>query len=77
MSSSPILDNMRQTSPEITTQWNILCNSSKKCTRKKLIPTTKVRLDLGAEERKNKLEQLAAEPDPLTRLMNDILGDKV
>ena len=77
MSSSPILDNLRQMSPEIPTQWNILCNSSKKCTGKKLIPTTKVRLDLGDEERKNKLEELAAEPDPLTRLMNDLLGDKV
>ena len=77
MSSSPILDNLRQMSPEIPIQWNILCNSSKKCTGNKLKSTTKVRLDLGDEERKKKLEELAAESDPLTRLMNDLLGDKV
>ena len=77
MSSSPILDNLRQMSPEIPTQWNILCNSSKKCTGNQAEVDNKVRLDLGDEERKKKLEELAAESDPLTRLLNHILGDKV
>ena len=45
--------------------------------RKEADSDNKVRLDLGDEERKKKLEELAAESDPLTRLMNDILGDKV
>ena len=45
--------------------------------RKQADPDNKVRLDLGDEERKKKLDELAAESDPLTRLMNDILGDKV
>ena len=45
--------------------------------RKQAEIDNKVRLDLGVEERKKKLEELAAESDPLTRLMNDILGDKV
>ena len=41
-------------------------------------PDNKVRLDLGDEERKKKkLEELTAESDPLTRLMNDIFGGKV
>ena len=35
--------------------------------RKEADPDNKVRLDLGDEERKKKLEELAAESDPLTR----------
>ena len=45
--------------------------------RKEAEIDNKVRLDLGDEERKNKLEELAAESNPLTRLMNDILGGEV
>ena len=45
--------------------------------RKQTEIDNKVRLDLGDEERKKKLEELAAESDPLTRLLNHILGDKV
>ena len=45
--------------------------------RKQAEIDNKVRLDLGDEERKKKLEELTAESNPLTRLMNDILGDKV
>ena len=37
----------------------------------------KVRLDLGDEERKTKLEEHTAESDPLTRFMKEVLGDKV
>ena len=37
----------------------------------------KVRLDLGDEERKKKLEEPTAESNPLTRLMNDTLGGEV
>ena len=45
--------------------------------RKEADPDNKVRLDLGDEESKKKLEELAAESDPLTRLMNDIFGGEV
>ena len=45
--------------------------------RKEAEIDNKVRLDLGDEERKKKLEELAAESDPLTSLMNDILGGEV
>ena len=77
MSSSPILDNLRNVSLEVPTQWtpwmNILCNSSEKLVlRKEPEPDNKVRLDLGDEERKKKLEEVTAEFDPLTRLMNDL-----
>ena len=67
--------------PEVPTQWttwmNILCNSSEKVLRKEAEPDNKVRLDLGDEERKKKLEELTAESDLLTRLMNDKFGGKV
>ena len=50
----------------------------RKVLRKEAEPDNKVRLDLGDEERKKKkLEELTAESDPLTRLMNDIFGGKV
>ena len=37
----------------------------------------KVSLDLGDEERKNKLVVLTAESDPLTLSMKEVVGDKV
>ena len=49
----------------------------RKVQRKEAEPENKVRLDLGDEERKKKLEEVTAESDPLTRSMNDILGDQV
>ena len=45
--------------------------------RKEAEIDNKVRLDLGDEERKKKLEEQTAESDPLTRLMKKVLGDKV
>ena len=48
-----------------------------KVLRKVAEPDNRVRLDLGDEERKKKLEELTAESDPMTRLMNDIFGGKV
>ena len=49
----------------------------RKVQRKEAEPDNKVRLDLGDKERKKKLEELTAESDPLTRLMNDFFGGKV
>ena len=44
---------------------------------KKLKSTTKEGLDLGNEEEKKKLEELKAEFQPLTKLMKEVLVDKV
>ena len=45
--------------------------------RKKMKSTTKDGLDLGDEDGKKKLEELKVEFEPLTKLMRDVLGDKV
>merc|ERR1739847_63510 len=44
---------------------------------KKLISATKEGLDLEDEDEKKKLEELKAEFEPLTKLMKEVLGDKV
>merc|ERR1712136_527128 len=44
---------------------------------KKLKSTTKEGLDIGDEDEKKKLEELKAEFEPLTKLMKEVLGDKV
>ena len=38
---------------------------------------TKEGFDLGDEDEKNKIQELKAEFEPLTKLMNEVLGDKV
>merc|ERR1719379_2159626 len=44
---------------------------------KKLKSVTKEGLDLDDEDEKKKLEELKAEFEPLTKLMKEVLGDKV
>merc|ERR1712183_1227104 len=44
---------------------------------KKLKSTTKEGLDLEDEDEKKKVEELKAEFEPLTKLMKEVLGDKV
>merc|ERR1711879_803525 len=44
---------------------------------KKLKSTTKEGLELDDEDEKKKLEELKAEFEPLTKLMKEVLGDKV
>merc|ERR1712167_546504 len=44
---------------------------------KKLKSTTKEGLDIDDEDDKKKLEELKAEFEPLTKLMKEVLGDKV
>merc|ERR1712194_920864 len=44
---------------------------------KKLKSTTKEGLDLEDEDEKKKLEEMKAEFEPLTKLMKEVLGDKV
>merc|ERR1711862_223915 len=44
---------------------------------KKLKSVTKEGLDIEDEDEKKKLEELMAEFEPLTKLMKEVLGDKV
>merc|ERR1712029_212480 len=44
---------------------------------KKLKSTTKEGLEIDDEDEKKKLEELKAEFEPLTKLMKEVLGDKV
>merc|ERR1739847_254520 len=44
---------------------------------KKLISATKEGLDIEDEDEKKKIEELKAEFEPLTKLMKEVLGDKV
>merc|ERR1712154_182339 len=44
---------------------------------KKLVSTTKEGLDIDDEDEKKKIEELKAEFEPLTKLMKEVLGDKV
>merc|ERR1711953_356999 len=44
---------------------------------KKLKSTTKEGLDIDDEDEKKKMEELKAEFEPLTKLMKEVLGDKV
>ena len=44
---------------------------------KKLKSTTKEGLDIDDEDEKKKIEELKAEFEPLTKLMKEVLGDKV
>ena len=48
-----------------------------KKSRKKLNSTTKEGLDIDDEDEKKKIEELKAEFEPLTKLMKEVLGDKV
>ena len=41
------------------------------------IGTTKEGLDIDDEDEKKKIEELKAEFEPLTKLMKEVLGDKV
>merc|ERR1712019_170689 len=44
---------------------------------KKLKSVTKEGLDIDGEDEKKKMEELKAEFEPLTKLMKEVLGDKV
>merc|ERR1712056_18902 len=61
VSSSPFLENLRK----------------KDLDGKKLKSTTKEGLDIEDEDEKKKLEEQKAEFEPLTKLMKEVLGDKV
>ena len=81
VSSSPFLDNFRKKGLEVLYMVDPVDESTvqqlKEFDGKKLKSTTKEGLDLSDEDEKIKLEELKAEFEPLTKLMKEVLGDKV
>ena len=81
VSSSPFLDNFRKKGLEVLYMVDPVDESTvqqlKEFDGKKLKSTTKEGLDLSDEDEKIKLEELKAEFEPLTKLLKEVLGDKV
>merc|ERR1712136_477790 len=81
VSSSPFMENLRQKGLEVLYMVDPVdeyaVQQLKEFDGKKLKSTTKEGLDLGDEDEKKKLEELKAEFEPLTKLMKEVLGDKV
>merc|ERR1712174_174035 len=81
VSSSPFLETLRKKGLEVLYMTDPIDEYSvqqlKEFDGKKLKSTTKEGLDLEDEDEKKKLEELKAEFEPLTKLMKEVLGDKV
>merc|ERR1712136_315719 len=81
VSSSPFLENLRKKGLEVLYMVDPVdeyaVQQLKEFDGKKLKSTTKEGLDIGDEDEKKKLEELKAEFEPLTKLMKEVLGDKV
>ncbi|CAJ1405765.1 unnamed protein product [Effrenium voratum] len=81
VSSSPFLETLRKKGIEViymTDPVDEYCvQQLKEFDGKKLKSTTKEGLDIDDEDEKKKLEELKAEFEPLTKLMKEVLGDKV
>merc|ERR1712225_44528 len=81
VSSSPFLENLRKKGLEVLYMVDPVdeyaVQQLKEFEGKKLKSTTKEGLDIGDEDDKKKLEELKAEFEPLTKLMKEVLGDKV
>merc|ERR1719277_2425324 len=81
VSSSPFLENLRKKGLEVLYMVDPVdeyaVQQLKEFDGKKLKSTTKEGLDLEDEDEKKKLEELKAEFEPLTKLMKEVLGDKV
>merc|ERR1712159_834114 len=81
VSSSPFLEGLRKKGLEVLYMVDPV---DEYCVQqlmefdgKKLKSTTKEGLDIADEDEKKKLEELKAEFEPLTKLMKEVLGDKV
>merc|ERR1712048_423467 len=81
VSSSPFLENLRKKGLEVIYMVDPIDEYSvqqlKEFDGKKLKSVTKEGLDIDDEDEKKKIEELKAEFEPLTKLMKEVLGDKV
>merc|ERR1712139_717857 len=81
VSSSPFLEDLRKKGLEVLYMVDPVdeyaVQQLKEFDGKKLKSTTKEGLDIADEDEKKKLEELKAEFEPLTKLMKEVLGDKV
>merc|ERR1711877_109783 len=81
VSSSPFLEALRKKGLEVLYMVDPIdeyaVQQLKEFDGKKLKSTTKEGLDIEDEDEKKKLEELKAEFEPLTKLMKEVLGDKV
>merc|ERR1712023_112547 len=81
VSASPFLENLRKKGLEVLYMVDPIDEYSvqqlKEFDGKKLKSVTKEGLDIADEDEKKKLEELKAEFEPLTKLMKEVLGDKV
>merc|ERR1712019_295477 len=79
--TSPFLETLRKKGLEVLYMVDPIdeyaVQQLKEFDGKKLKSTTKEGLDLEDEDEKKKLEELKAEFEPLTKLMKEVLGDKV
>merc|ERR1739847_197546 len=81
VSSSPFLETLRKKGLEVLYMVDPIdeyaVQQLKEFDGKKLKSTTKEGLDIEDEDEKKKIEELKAEFEPLTKLMKEVLGDKV
>eukprot|EP00438_Fugacium_kawagutii_P009906 Skav216399 [mRNA] locus=scaffold457:301634:318818:+ [translate_table: standard] len=81
VSSSPFLETLRKKGIEVLYMTDPIdeyaTQQLKEFDGKKLKSTTKEGLDIDDEDEKKKIEELKAEFEPLTKLMKEVLGDKV
>merc|ERR1711865_491606 len=81
VSSSPFLENLRKKGLEVIYMVDPVdeygVQQLKEFDGKKLKSTTKEGLDIDDEDEKKKLEEMKAEFEPLSKLMKEVLGDKV
>merc|ERR1712144_131303 len=81
VSSSPFLESLRKKGLEVLYMVDPVdeyaVQQLKEFDGKKLKSTTKEGLDIEDDDEKKKLEELKAEFEPLTKLMKEVLGDKV
>merc|ERR1712127_643120 len=81
VSSSPFLESLRKKGLEVLYMVDpideYVVQQLKEFDGKKLKSTTKEGLDIDDEDEKKKIEEMKAEFEPLTKLMKEVLGDKV
>merc|ERR1711861_14635 len=81
VSSSPFIEALRKRGLEVLYMVDPIdeyaVQQLKEFDGKKLKSVTKEGLDIDDEDEKKKLEELKAEFEPLTKLMKEVLGDKV